>query len=357
MRNQQLLEQAQKKFANRNNLTQRDYNLSIDDFILRAYDCDPATYGKALQNRILNELTPLCYQMSNNSDQGDFYLSCLPTNYNGFLYYYEWDSRIKLLSSYNWNENYRKYERKIVKFGEIKTSYLSPSSLTYNIKNLRPWQDIDMYIICFVDCINNFTPEYYVVNPKTLYDNFTLTATNGMKKNNEGNKFTHKSINFKKNSEAHDKLKLFNMASGTTFNDIMDYLNEEKYDMKEIFFNNVAKNLLNYNPDLPERYFELFKTINNIMEHKKWGNVFDSDEDKKNIEDDYFKRRDALIGYVFLKDYNDVKEGTIISNNSFYYYSINQIYSVKDELMSNNTEYIKKVFFIVNDDGSAEIVK
>jgi len=348
MLNQELLNEAMDKFNNRNVVSNEDYRLSLNNFILKIYKCDPASYGTHIQRKIIQELDILCNEMGTTSDQGDFLISYPHIN-NDQLTYYTWNGYEDTL---RYNKENLDLIKTLTKYGEVKSSYLSPSNKSFNIKNVRPWQDIDFYLICFIDCENDFKPEFYCVKSKDLYSNFKMSDTNGSTENNKGNEFIHKSINIKKNSEKHDLLKSINKLDGNDFEHLIEYFYKIKCELRDQFYkpDTLSKILDNW-VLTNKRSLELFHMCNKIMDYRNWEGRFIKNSDEHNkLRDEYNIRVNAKKGFLVLKDYGDVKKGTVFSSWNRVY-GLGGITDLKG-MKSNDTEYIEVIYFIETEDSN-----
>jgi len=219
-----LLENAIRRYHTKNHVSNKDYKLSIYEFILTIYlNCDPATYGKHFSNKLIYELKKLFKGdinfVSDNLDRGDFCINYYPKN--------------TLTDIGGYIES---------KYYEIKTSYLGKNG-TYTIRNLRKYQDLDGYLITLVDCENSFKLETYLINPIDLYDNSGLTFTNmnGTKKRNENNLEVGLGTAFRKGSKLHDNIKRLNRLSGNDFKDLYEYFVKINKKLKEEYWKNNTK--------------------------------------------------------------------------------------------------------------------
>jgi hypothetical protein len=111
------------------------------------------------------------------------------------------------------------------KYGEIKTSFLD-KGYSYNLTHLRFWQKFNYYLLCFIDCEDNFKPEFYLLD-KYVLNQFKLTPMNGTRESNGENNNIELRITIKKNSDSHYTLKKYNKLNGNTFNDLMNYVKEK----------------------------------------------------------------------------------------------------------------------------------
>jgi hypothetical protein len=238
MLNQELLEQAIEKYYNKNEVSDRHYkNDTMEDFILRIHNqCDPSTYGKKFVNKILkdhgsyerNEMK--LYTVFDKSDKGDMAICYPEADYFSGRYY---DPRTRY---------YRPLDYKtevIKKWFEVKISYLGKNNDIFTIRNVRPYQDFDYFLLCFVDCKDNFKPTFIMLKKGVITDNpfnITLTAMNGTKNANKDNKDIGYGTTIKKNSWRQSYLLSKNLLGGTSYSDVTEFLNKE-FDKVKIEFN------------------------------------------------------------------------------------------------------------------------
>ena len=176
------LELARAKY---NQSTEVDFSLEFSDFIMDCYvRLKPCSYGAKIQQKISLDVD--ISSISPNENKGDVILND--------------------------------------KFAEIKTSYLGKSG-TYRLTHLRMWQKFKYYIICFVDCENDFNAELYLID-KYIMDKFKLTPMNGTSHANSENNNIELSCTIKKGTPNHNILKRYNRLSGTTIYDLKDFVSK-----------------------------------------------------------------------------------------------------------------------------------
>jgi hypothetical protein len=111
-------------------------------------------------------------------------------------------------------------------FAEMKCTFLDKKN-SYHLTHLRQWQNFDFYILCFIDCENDFIPEFFVLNKKVL-DKIKTTAMNGTKESNLNNDKVSLRATVKKNGEVHKMFKKKNKLSGTSFSDLKKFIDTLK---------------------------------------------------------------------------------------------------------------------------------
>lgn len=108
-------------------------------------------------------------------------------------------------------------------FYEQKVSYLSNVNNSWSLTHLRPWQKFNYYIICLVDCEENFNVDFYVIDKMTI-NKFNLTAMNGTLSSNHNNSNVEMRTSIVKNSEAHSVLKKNNKLKNTSFESLKSFI-------------------------------------------------------------------------------------------------------------------------------------
>jgi hypothetical protein len=107
-------------------------------------------------------------------------------------------------------------------FGEFKMTYLG-QGLEYHITHIRQWQKFKYYLIMFIDCENDFTPEFYFI-PKNIINKFKLSNMVGTKEANEDNHNVDLRTTIKKGSKEHKMLAKHNLLKGTSMDDLMTFV-------------------------------------------------------------------------------------------------------------------------------------
>lgn len=164
-----------------------DVNQNLIDYICECYvKLNPCSYGSRLQNYVCNLLKlPI---IKSTLDTGDF-----------------------------------KFKNT---FGEFKVTFLGQNG-EYHITHIRQWQKFKYYLIMFIDCENDFTPEFYFV-PKNVMNKFKLGNMVGTKKANEDNHNVDLRVNVKKGSLEHKLLKKQNLLKGTSIDHLIEYMEKNK---------------------------------------------------------------------------------------------------------------------------------
>ena len=175
---------AKEKYKQSNDV---NYQLNFIDFVADCYSrLKPCSYGARIQGKIIRDLNVTSVSASLN--MGDVLLGN--------------------------------------KSGEIKVSYLD-KNYSYNLTHLRMWQKFHYYLFCFIDCENDFTPEFYVLD-KYVLNSVKMTPMNGTKESNSDNTNIELRTTVKKNGEIHKLFKKNNKLSGTSFKDLKKFVGKLK---------------------------------------------------------------------------------------------------------------------------------
>ena len=151
----ELLDEVKQKQEKRNVITKEDYSLKMSDFILTIYKvCTPNKYGSVFPSKIQYDAGYFLKTVDLKLDRGDIHI------------------------------NFKK-------FFEVKISYLNRNK-KFSITNIRDWQDLDYFILCFIN--ENFKPSFYCVPKNIITDNpkITLTGMNNSKEVNRYNTYVGK---------------------------------------------------------------------------------------------------------------------------------------------------------------------
>jgi hypothetical protein len=118
------------------------------------------------------------------------------------------------------------------KYFEIKTSYLTQKGDSYNITHIRQWQNINYYLLCFIDCDNDFTPHFYVLN-KNVMGMMKLNYMNGTPSSNMDNLRVEMRATVKVDAHNHKIIVKHNVLKDTTFDSLCEFVNELRKDDKD----------------------------------------------------------------------------------------------------------------------------
>lgn len=190
-----LLREVKEKSSKQNKMSDEDFNLPINEFILSAYlTCYPNTYGILFAKKVIQLSNGALKPMNPKLDCGD-------------AFHYENGTR---------------------KYSEIKISFLNNGG-KFRITNIRCHQNMDYFILCFVDRVKNFKPKFYVVPKEVITDNnmIHLTPMNGTAQANMNNEIVPMSTTI----DAFDIDWLFgkhNLLSNTTTTTFLKFLSSLK---------------------------------------------------------------------------------------------------------------------------------
>jgi len=214
-----LMELAITKYETKNTVCSDDYVLSLNCFILKIFSsCDPASYGKQYCNKLIHDLRKKLKNnidcVSDSDDRGDMSIRYYPLNMLG-----------------------NKVNNAESKYYEIKISYLSKKTKTYRIRNIRPYQNLNGYILTFVDCDNSFKEEIYLLSSDDLFNKCGLTFTymNGTKGRNEDNTGVGFGTSFRKGSDSHNKLRMLSKLETNDYDGLVNYFINVKRELKNEF--------------------------------------------------------------------------------------------------------------------------
>ena len=183
-----LLKKATKSSTTRNKITNKTFNLPMDEFLMEIYNnCTPNKYGQVIPKKIVNDMQGKIKELPSTLDRGDLHI-----NYKSFF--------------------------------EGKISFRNMNG-KYSITNIRTWQKLNYYILCFVDTQDNFTSYFFCIPPKALIDNpaIHLSDMNSLSKINKQHVFVGK-----RTAVAADDLmwlfKKHNLSKGTTYKHLLTFI-------------------------------------------------------------------------------------------------------------------------------------
>lgn len=165
-----------------------DFNLPMDEFVVRCHELIPAEYGKMICKKIFLDSKYMLSKVNDSDEVGDLTIC--------------------------------KKE-----FYEIKTSYLNKSG-RFGIKNIRSWQNFDYFILCLIDTRGTkYKPYFYCIEKDVIINSpiLILTGQNNTKDSNGKNREVGQSTTF----DVEDHKWLFKKKSvlkGTDYEDLLDYI-------------------------------------------------------------------------------------------------------------------------------------
>jgi len=182
------LERAKEVKKNRNNISLNTFKLPIWDFLIECYTtCTPNKYGQVFPKKISFDSHYRVKELSSDMDRGD-----LHSNYKTFF--------------------------------EGKISFKNKNG-NYSITNIRSWQELDYFILCFVNTENNLTPKFYCV-PKDVVTNnpfIKLTGMNNKKNINEHNRYVGMRASISQ-SDIDVIFKRANVLKGTNYKNLLTFI-------------------------------------------------------------------------------------------------------------------------------------
>lgn len=114
-----------------------------------------------------------------------------------------------------------------VKYIEMKCSLLNKNGY-FGIRNIRPWHEIDFYLIAFTTNVNS-SPNLYLVKLQDLLSKYTVTYMNGTSQENKDNKNSGVGMTIANNEENLQFLSSINLLGGNSLEDFINYLKENTY--------------------------------------------------------------------------------------------------------------------------------
>jgi hypothetical protein len=192
------------------------YHLDFNDFILECYlGYPPSAYGKYLEKKIIQEVGRLL-SIPESENRGDCEIRVNASRGSLLM-----DDGSVYVYTHNHKSNFYR-----TKNFEIKITFLGKNN-HYVLRNLRPYQNIDGgYIICLIDCENNFVPEFYLVDFDVIQQYMTLSHMNGSKSIHQDSNFENFGCSFEKFSVQHYLLSVNNKLQGNSLEDLKTYIDE-----------------------------------------------------------------------------------------------------------------------------------
>lgn len=240
------LQTAINKFKNKHNLN-LNYNAPINEFLLDCYlNCDPSSYGSYIQKKIEHDCRNNkidVVSLSPKENKGDFEI--ISRYYHSLLI----KSRIGCLPDDDYKEPVANFE--------VKCSFLGKTD-GYTIRNIRPYQKIyGGYIICLVDCDNNFREEFHLVKYETLSYIFNMSHMNGTASQHKSDGFKNYGISFKRNSYEHNLLREYSELDGDSIEDLFSYMKMCQKNLTDTIMN--SPEIIKFCKGLVFRYGESYR--------------------------------------------------------------------------------------------------
>jgi len=184
-----LQNEVKKIRSTRNKVTEKTFELPITEFLLECYkNCTPSKYGEVFPKKIVIDTNNKVREISSTLDRGDIHI-----NYKVFF--------------------------------EAKISYTNKNG-KYSITNIRPWQELNYYILCFVNLEGDCKPEFYCVPNKVVVDNpnIHLTGMNNSSKINSHNTYVGMRVSISQ-PQISWLFKKHNVLGGTTYKHLTHFIN------------------------------------------------------------------------------------------------------------------------------------
>ncbi len=177
------IELAKEKFNRKKTV---DYELPLEDFVADCYSkLNPCSYGVSIEEKI----------------RKDFGFSKIPAKLDcGDL-------------SFN-GKNF-----------EVKVSFLSNVTPTWCLTHIRPWHRLDYYLLCFIDCSNDFKPMFFVL-PKVRINQLKLGSMAGTQKTNSENHNLELRVSINKSSKEFKSITRWNLLETTDKSALTKFISE-----------------------------------------------------------------------------------------------------------------------------------
>ena len=182
------LQIATEKYLTNNKLPDHVWDISFNEFVMASFaHCEPNSRGCKFVTKLINDSEGHIKKVSAKLKMGD----------------------VKIGNTYN----------------EVKNPYLCRESKSFRITNIRPWQDFTNFIICLVDCEDNFKAHFFVIRKNDLLSHSLVNLIN-QHPDADSDKYNTKRnmvIQMEKNDMLH-VLNSVTLLRGTTYEDFVDYV-------------------------------------------------------------------------------------------------------------------------------------
>jgi hypothetical protein len=248
----ELLRESYRKLNENQTNWEEYYDLPMEDFILILYSrCSPSVYGTHFEKKLHYDLCRMglpSNKVKSNKDMGDLQLRYPAKTV--------WCEKLKMYRQtiktheteemvYSLSVGSSFYKCKNI---EVKFSYLGKND-HYTVRNIRPWQDIDYFLLVFVDVYNDFKLMYSLVDKWSLLNclSVTFSAMSGTHKSNEDNVNIPLGCVVKDGSMFHREIEgtsnlteyNLNLLGGSDSIDLVEYLTNEVIGMRKEFIDNI----------------------------------------------------------------------------------------------------------------------
>ena len=231
---EELLIEANKKLNSKSDTVKHLlHHMSIEDYVILLYnECTPSQYGILFEEKLISQLKEYTYtnKIPKKYECGDLYLR-YPAGHVGFGYSY--------------------YVSEKTKF-EVKFSYVNKKH-SFNIRNIRLYNDFDYIILGVCNPHENFELTYYCIKKEDIED-IGLTPMNGTKKSNKNNENICYGTTISLNGYKEFKLCNSNVLEGNTHNDLLKFMSNKQIEIRENFMKKVSVELPNFTVELQNEY-------------------------------------------------------------------------------------------------------
>ena len=186
------LQIATEKYLTNNILPDHVWDKSLDEFIMTNFShCDPNSRGTKFVTKLAKDSGGKIKKIGTQVKRGD----------------------VKIGNVYC----------------EVKNPHLCRESKSFRITNIRPWQDFTNFIICLVDCENNFRSHFFVIRKNDLLTHPLVKLDDqhsdkeSAKENAKSNAKSNKVIAMGREDMLH-VLNSVTLLRGTTYEDFVDYV-------------------------------------------------------------------------------------------------------------------------------------
>jgi hypothetical protein len=182
------LQIATDKYLSNNKLPEHLWDTSLDEFIMANFShCDPNSRGTKFVKKLVKDSGGKIKKINNLIKRGD----------------------VKIGNTYS----------------EVKNPHLCRESKSFRITNIRPWQDFSTFIICLVDCEDEFKSHFFVIRKNDLLTHplVKLDDQHSDKESAKENGKSNKVIAMGREEMLY-VLNSVTLLRGTTYEDFVDYV-------------------------------------------------------------------------------------------------------------------------------------
>lgn len=208
-------------------------HMLMQDYIILLYnECTPSQYGTLFEEKLISQLKEYTYtnKIPKKFECGDLYLR-YPAGHIGF--------------------GYKHYESEKTKF-EVKFSYVNKKH-SFNIRNIRLYNNFDYLIVGVCNPHKNFELTYYCIKKEDIED-IGLTPMNGTKKSNKNNVNICYGTTISLHGYKEFKLDMSNVLEGNTHIDLLKFMSNKQIEIRENFMKKVSVGLPDFTVELQNEY-------------------------------------------------------------------------------------------------------